>query len=461
MLYTVLINKENKMKEKILDKINLVNDKDIDNLEIKVEENTLKEYQRLKEDLLEKNIEIGIESAFHTISYQEELRNRLLKERGEDYVKKYVAEKDESEHLTGMALDIAIKIKGKFSNELEDSKYFEKIHPILHKYGFILRYPKGKEKITGYDYEPWHIRYVGQIPAKIMYEENLTLEEYHKYFGCVLYVNKPKDITSFDVVHKISKLFGIKKVGHTGTLDPLATGVMLVAVGKATKIVELLTAKDKEYIAGAELGIKTDTYDITGEILDRKEVPNNINLKEIISSFQKTYLQEVPIYSAIKVGGKKLYNYARENKKVELPKKEVTIKKIELLEENKNTFSFKALVTKGCYIRSLIMDIGESMNTYATMTSLIRTKQGNISIEQTNTLEEITNNQFQIHKIEEVLDYPIIKVSKEEEFLISNGVIINDKWKIEDKVIFHSQEGKLLGIYEVDNNILKAWKNFV
>ena len=304
------------------------------------------------------------------------------------------------------------------------------------------------------------IRYVGLIPAKIITENNISLEEYINEYSCILAINKPFGVTSFDVVNEISHLYGISKVGHTGTLDPIARGVLLVTVGQATKIVELLTANDKEYIADVELGYETDTLDNTGTIIKRKEIPNNINLKETLNSFKKTYLQEVPIYSAIKVDGKKLYEYARNNKEVTLPKKEVTIKEIELLKENNNTFTFKTLVTKGCYIRSLIRDIGLSLNTYATMTSLIRTKQGKVSIDNTNTLEELQKGEAKSYSIEEVLDYPTIIVDKDLEFKIKNGQKINNTWKITNRCIFKNQENKLLGIYERDNLMLKVWKNF-
>ena len=136
----------------------------------------------------------------------------------------------------------------------------------------------------------------------------------------IINVNKPLGITSHDVVYRLRKILGIKKIGHTGTLDPLAEGVLLVCIGQATKIVELLTAKDKEYVAGVKLGIETDTYDSVGEIIKKTQVPNHIDLKQVLNSYKKTYLQEVPIYSAVKVNGKKLYDYAREGKKVELPK---------------------------------------------------------------------------------------------------------------------------------------------
>lgn len=341
--------------------------------------------------------------------------------------------KEETKYNASLQVEVLI-------NEEED-----KIIPILIKNGFI---KEGNNLI-----------YVGKIPAKIINDNHLTLEEYLNDFNAVLYVNKKKGMTSFDVVNEISNLFGIKRVGHTGTLDPLAEGVMLVCIGKATKIVELLTAKDKEYIAEVQIGIKTDTLDITGNILEEKEVENNLKIKETLNHFKKTYLQEVPIYSAVKVHGKKLYEYARKNIEVELPKKEVTIKEIELLSSNNNTFKFKCLVTKGCYIRSLIKDIGEELETLVTMKNLTRTKQGNISIMNTNTLEEIANNQFKYYKIEEVLDYPIISLNEEFVKEVSNGMKIPNNWNIQDKVIF-MYNGKLLGIYQKDCNNLKVWKNF-
>ena len=465
MKYSILVNKNNEIKDSYINKINLVETKNIKDEIIKIEEKTYEAYKELKKFLETKNIFIELDSAYRSIEEQQEIIDEFTEKYGTEYVNKFVAPIRTSEHHTGLALDLALIVNNKSLIENEDlfanEDIFLEIHKHLHKFGFILRYPKDKKNITGYDYEPWHIRYIGKIPAKIIYDNSLTLEEYLNNFSCVLYINKPKDITSFDVVNKISKLFGIKRVGHTGTLDPLATGVMLITIGKATKIVELLTAKDKEYIASFELGYKTDTYDNTGNILDKKEIPENINMIDTLNSFKKTYLQEVPIYSDIKVNGKKLYEYARENKDVELPKKEVTIKEIELLETKNNTYTIKTLVSKGTYIRSLINDIGLSLNTYATMTSLERVKQGLISIDDTNTLEDIENNNFTIHKIEDVLDYPIIEVDSLLEKNISNGMKINDNWNINDKVIFKNKENKLLGIYEKYDEILRVWKNFI
>lgn len=421
----ILVNKDNKIKESFYKYLQLISINNCNNKEIKIEKETYEQYLKLEEALQKQNINIEIEEAY----IEDELET--------------------SEYRTGLAIKLKI-----------DSSNYEEVHSLLSKYGFILRYPKEKEKITGYEYNPTHIRYVGNIISKIIYENNWTLEEYLKEFSGVIVVNKEKDMTSFDVVNEISHLFGIKKVGHTGTLDPLAEGVLIVCIGKATKIVELLTAKDKEYIAGVKLGVKTDTYDITGNILDTKEVVNIDALEEVIKTFKKTYNQEVPVYSAVKVDGKKLYEYARNNKKVELPKKEVTIKEIEILDRNKDTFTIKTLVSKGTYIRSLINDIGNSLNTYATMTSLIRTKQGKVTINEAYKLNDIKNNNFKYYKIEEVLEYPIIKVDDEIEFKISNGVKLLDIYNIEDKVIFINNKNKLLGIYEKVNEELKVWKNF-
>ena len=463
MNYKVLVNKDNLVKDKYLDKIDLVEYFDILNNKILVEKQTLESYLELKKFLEEKNIEIGISSAYRTLQDQQEIIDEYTKKYGEDFEKKYVAPVRASEHHTGLALDIRIKENNEFIVEdkkvLKNVEPYEQIEKYFHEFGFILRYKKGKEDITGYSYEPWHIRYVGKVVAKIIYENDWTLEEYLTKFSGVLVVNKKKGVTSFDVVNDISHIFGIKRVGHTGTLDPLAEGVLVVTIGKATKIAELLTAKYKEYIAGVILGIKTDTYDIEGKVIDSKEVPDNLDLEKTISNYKKTYLQEVPIYSAVKVNGKKLYEYARNNESVELPKKEVTIKEIELLSSDRNEFMFKSLVSKGCYIRSLINDIGESLNTYATMTKLTRTKLGKFTLENSNTLEDIKNNNYKLYSIDNALDYPIVEIDNDLYKKISNGVKIKNTYNIEDKVIF-KYNNTILGIYQKDEDMLKTWKNF-
>lgn len=468
MTRTILINKDNKIKDNYLNKINLVQTKDIYNNDIKVEEETYNAYLQLQDFLQKENINIAITSAYRTLEEQQATLEEFIEKYGEEYAYKAVAPVGTSEHHTGLAIDLCVVLDNEeptdkaYEEEKEKKEaVYQEIHKHLKDFGFILRYPKGKENITGYPYEPWHIRYVGKFVAKLIYENNFTLEEYLTKYSGIVYINKEKDMTSFDVVNQISKLFGIKRVGHTGTLDPLATGVLIIAVGQATKVVELLTATYKEYIAEVKLGIKTDTLDITGNIIGEKEIPENINLKETLNSFKKTYLQEVPIYSAVKVNGKKLYDYARNNEQVELPKKEVTIKEIKLLKESKDTFKFKTLVSKGCYIRSLINDIGEELNTYATMTELKRTSQGRVSIENTNTINDIKEEKLNIYKIEDTLEYPIIKVDEFLEQMIRTGRKINNTFSVQNKVIFQDNNGNLLGIYQVENDKLSCWKNFV
>ena len=188
----------------------------------------------------------------------------------------------------------------------------------------------------------------------------------------LLVVNKPKGITSRDVVNKVCRKFNTKSVGHIGTLDPLAEGVLVCLIGKYTKLANILTNHDKEYIASFKLGILTDTLDITGNVL--KEDKKDFNKNEIINAlnhFKGTYNQEVPIYSAVKVNGKKLYEYARNNIDVKLPSKIVNIYDIELIDIKDDIITIKCKVSKGTYIRSLIRYIGAFLGTYATMTSLV------------------------------------------------------------------------------------------
>ena len=465
MKYKVLVNKENKIKDKFLSKIELITTKDVDDLDVQVEKETYNAYLKLKGFLATKNVIIGIASAYRSKEYQQGIYDSFVEEYGKDYADKVVAPVGCSEHHTGLAIDINIKVNGAWpsnNNELmEQVEHYKVIHKYLADYGFILRYPEEKEDITGYPYEPWHIRYTGKTVAKIIEKENYTLEEYLSNYSGVIVVNKKTNMTSFDVVNEISRTLGIKKIGHTGTLDPLAEGVLVVTVGKATKIAELLTATYKEYQAGVILGVETDTLDITGKIINSKIVPDNLPIEKVLKSFEKTYLQEVPIYSAVKVKGKKLYEYARENKTVKLPKKEVTIKEISLLETDRNTFIFKALVSKGCYIRSLIKDIGESLDTYATMTNLTRTRQGKYTLTDAYTLEDIASGNFNLLKIEDVLDYPKVVADEKLSFKIKSGQKLKNTYNLKDKVLFIDQNNKLLGIYQVENENLKVWKNFV
>ena len=253
----------------------------------------------------------------------------------------------------------------------------------------------------------------------------------------VLIVNKEKGYTSRDVVNIVSKELNTKKIGHTGTLDPIAEGVLVLTIGKATKLGEVLTSNEKEYIATVERGILTDTLDTTGNIIETSKI-KKIDLENLVRSFEKTYMQEVPKFSAVKVNGKKLYEYARNNEEVELPKKEVTIKSIQLL--NDNPFTFKCTVSKGTYIRSLI-----------------RTKQGKFSIDNSYTLDDIKKGNYKVLSIEEILDnLEIVIADNELVKKITNGVKLDNDYN-KEFVLFKNKTGNKIAIYRKENDCYKMY----
>lgn len=274
----------------------------------------------------------------------------------------------------------------------------------------------------------------------------------------ILIVNKSEGFTSRDVVNKLSKIFNTKKIGHTGTIDPIAKGVLVVVIGKYTKLCEDLTQTFKEYIATFKLGILTDTLDITGEILDEKDVTvSEEEIRNVIASYKCVYDQEVPIYSSVKINGRKLYEYARNGEYVVLPKRKVDIKNIEVIDINKDIVKIKCLVSKGTYIRSLIRDIGSSLNTFATMTDLIRIKQGIFDIRDSYTLEDIENGNYKLIDIEDVMD---IYVIENDTYLkdVTNGVKL--KLDIENKYILFKHEGNNIALYKKDNDYFRMYIHF-
>lgn len=281
----------------------------------------------------------------------------------------------------------------------------------------------------------------------------------------LIIVNKEKDWTSRDVVNKISKIFNIPKAGHTGTLDPLATGVLVVAVGEGVKLVDSLSNETKEYIAEVECGISTDTLDVLGTILEEKKdfVLEKEKIEEVLKSFIGKSLQEVPLYSSIRVEGKRLYEYARNKEEVTLPKREIEIFSIELLELKEKSFSFKVKVSKGTYIRSLIRDIGLKLSILCTMKNLIRTKQGIYSIEESNTLGEIETGKYKLIPFYEILkDYPMVEVDDYIENKVRNGRILENRYEYE-KFVYINKNKDVLAIYEVydkDNTKVKPFKVF-
>lgn len=272
----------------------------------------------------------------------------------------------------------------------------------------------------------------------------------------VILVNKEKGKTSRDVVNDISHILKTKKVGHTGTLDPIATGVLVITVGRYTKLTEVLTSTYKEYIAEFKLGVLTDTLDITGVVLKNEEVHiKDADIRSAVLSFKKSYMQEVPIYSSVKINGKKLYEYARKDEEVNLPSRNVDIKEIEVLSINNGIIKIKVLVSKGTYIRSLIRDIGEYLGVPATMTSLVRTKQGKFSIEDTFNVDDIKNNNYKMLTIEDVMDVEVIDATEEIYFKISNGVKMPSIYNKE--FVLFKYKGKEISLYRKDEDIYRNY----
>ena len=280
----------------------------------------------------------------------------------------------------------------------------------------------------------------------------------------VILINKPKGITSRDVVNEVCKILKTKKVGHTGTLDPIASGVLVVCVGKATKLVDIITSANKEYVATVKLGLLTDTLDLDGEVLKKEKVAiRKEELSKVLDSFLGTYEQEVPIYSAVKVNGKKLYEYAREGKKVNLPKRMVEIKEIELINLTDEEYKFKVLASKGTYIRSLIYDINRKLNVIGVMSDLVRTKQGIFNIDDAYTLEDIKTGNYKMYTITDVLKNDNCVVINDKLFnSIKNGCIIDNIYGKE--VVTFIYDNKVVSIYKTydkDKTKLKPFKMFI
>ena len=281
----------------------------------------------------------------------------------------------------------------------------------------------------------------------------------------IIVINKPKDYTSRDIVNIVSKKLNTKKVGHTGTLDPLATGVLVLPIGRALKVSELLTSNTKEYIAEVILGYETDMLDITGTEIKRN-IPSvtKEEILKVLKSYIGKYNQEVPLYSAVKVGGRKLYEYARSGTPVIPPSKEVEVYSLELISDLKHIkgaveFTIRCEVSKGTYIRSLIRDIAYSLNTYGTMKNLIRTRQGIFTLKDAYTLKDIEENNYKLLSIKECL--PNIKTTVIEEPLLTkvkNGMVL-DKFFKENMSLLLDKEGKEIAIYIASgDNKVKPYK---
>ena len=280
----------------------------------------------------------------------------------------------------------------------------------------------------------------------------------------IINVYKEKGFTSHDVVAKLRGIVGQKKIGHTGTLDPDATGVLPVCLGKATKLCDLLTDKNKTYEAVLLLGKTTDTQDITGEVLEEKstEALTEEKVREAIEGFIGDYEQIPPMYSALKVNGKKLYELAREGKVIERKARPVKILDIQILEIDLPKVRMEVSCSKGTYIRTLCHDIGEKLGCGGCMESLIRTRVSTFRIEDAKTLDEIETLK-QEGKLAELLvpidamftSYPKITVKDDWKAFAKNGNPLDLKMlkeacgqDEETQVRLYDESGKFIAIYQ-------------
>lgn len=257
----------------------------------------------------------------------------------------------------------------------------------------------------------------------------------------LLLINKPQNMTSFDVIAKLRKKLHIKKIGHSGTLDPMATGVLLVLVGKATKILPYLENTDKEYVASFELGKETTTEDIWGEVTNTKEVTPIADLQALCNTFIGKQKQLPPMVSSIKINGKKLYEYAREGMEIERPLRDIEVYDIQALNEN----TIKVKCSSGTYIRSLIRDMAYKSNNVGCMSSLQRVGVGNFTIDDCMDLEELTLENIKLHSIYDALSYlPMIEV--DDPFDVKNGKKIHID--TEHDMVLMVKDKEALAIYK-------------
>lgn len=282
----------------------------------------------------------------------------------------------------------------------------------------------------------------------------------------IIVVDKSKEVTSNDVVNKVKRMLNVK-VGHTGTLDPKATGVLPLLLGKGTKFSKYLINHDKKYIATLKLGVKTTTADVEGEIIEREDVDENIfdekYISEVLKCFVGNLIQTPPIYSAIKVKGKKLYEYARNNIEIEIPKRNIEIYSINLIEFNKEdkTIMFEVECSKGTYIRSLCEDIAEKLGTIGYMKELRRTKVGEFCLAEAVTIEELENNKAneiwlknKIISLEDLLkNNGCINLKKKEIQKFFNGVKL--KCSNENGIYKIFYDGIFFGTGVVESKLLK------
>jgi tRNA pseudouridine55 synthase len=285
----------------------------------------------------------------------------------------------------------------------------------------------------------------------------------------VININKSTGMTSFDVVRKVRFLTKEKKVGHTGTLDPEASGVLPVCMGKATKIIDYMMENQKSYKVSFQLGIVTDTYDLEGSIIKTSETDHikNEDVLKVISKFIGLIDQVPPMYSALKVNGKRLYELARQGKEIEREARKINIYAIDNIEINLPFVTMDVTCSKGTYIRSLCFDIGNELNVGATMTALCRTRNGFFTLGNSVKLEDLNESNINdfIISIEDALKfYDSINVNEKFSKLLINGVRVSDRTMIRDELDFqklykvYDNKGSLIGLGKMNRDGFKLEK---
>ena len=270
-------------------------------------------------------------------------------------------------------------------------------------------------------------------------------------------INKPKIWTSQDLCSKFKKIYDFNKVGHSGTLDPNAEGAMLIATNKYTKLFDYITNKDKTYIVKSLFGYYSDTLDTDSDFKKIHDIDLNKIYKEFVDAVNTKKgesLQIPPKYSAVKVKGKRLYKYAREGKEVEIPKRNINVKEIEILNLDNEIAEIKVKVSEGTYIRSLVNDIAKVLDTFAIVSDLKRISIGNLDINHNSYINDVKNLDSKIQPnaipTKEIIDLPIIKVKENELINIKNGELMNNS-------LFKNKE---MYILEYNGNVIATYKPF-
>ena len=283
----------------------------------------------------------------------------------------------------------------------------------------------------------------------------------------IILIDKPQGWTSHDVVGKLRGILHERRIGHSGTLDPLATGLLVVFIGRATRAVEFAEADRKEYVAGLRLGMSTDTQDITGRIISKEtDIPDEPEVRIAIERFRGELEQIPPMYSAVKIGGKKLYELARKGESIERKPRHITIFGLEITGRSDNDYILDVVCSKGTYIRTLCHDIGAALGCGGCMSSLRRTKSGVFSVDNAYTIAEIQEaaDRGEEEKLLLPIDtlfagYTKLSVDADSEKKLKNGCIINT-YSPDGRFRVYSEDGEFLLLGDVKDGVMKTVKNF-